>query len=63
MSDEPIRPRPVIVVHLDTEEGARLTACTGDPFIPDEGVVWPDTPRVLCVGCSLAAAGRLRKPE
>ena len=55
MSDEPIRSRPVIVVHLDTEEGSGLTACTGAPFSPDNGEAWPNVPRVPCTGCTLAA--------
>lgn len=51
---EPIHPRPVIVVHLDTAEGARLTACTGEPFVPDHGVSYLDVPRVPCTGCLIA---------
>jgi hypothetical protein len=50
-----IRPEPVVVVHLDTAEGAGLTACTGDPFRPDDGISYPTTPRVACTGCTRAA--------
>lgn len=63
MSDEPIRSRPVIVVHLDTEEGAGLTACTGAPFSPDNGETWPNVPRVLCTGCMLADRWRAERQQ
>lgn len=50
-----IRPRPVIVVHLDTAPGAGRTACTGEDFDHDDGIGYKDTPRVMCVACARAA--------
>lgn len=56
-----IEPRPVIVVHLDSAlvvhdgKAHGITACTGTPFRAARLEEYPDTPRVLCEGCSRAA--------
>lgn len=54
---EPLPIRPVILVHLDTAPGAKLTACSGVPFEVDNGTTYLNVPRMLCPGCANATRG------
>lgn len=45
---------PVIVVHLAEDRRLKLTACSGESFIPDDPAVHPEIPRILCSGCKMA---------